>query len=194
MIQPFKILLLSIGILSSVSACQTVSKATSTVGAWVGLGDQSAKIPQVDKKGTVDMSKTTLEQAQQLALQMPRDQWVYLENDQQGIYQLQNKSQTGQILTFKLNCKIATQKSGFTLQDAEGKVLLKSQDATAGAIQFLLDNKNYGDPFAEINPQHLARFKTDLKKTKVIKIFNASKLYAFQNGKAEQLEKPISCL
>ena len=39
--------------------------------------------------------------------------------------------------------------------------------------QFLLDNKNYGNPFELVNLKNYPNFKTALKKAKTIKIFNA---------------------
>ena len=180
-------------LLSSVTACQTVSEASSKVGSWVGRSDKEIKAPKIDKKGVVDSSKTTLEQMQQLSINMPLGQWIYIENDQQGIYKLQNKSTEGHILTLKLNCKIPSQQPSFNIQNSAGKEILAAHHDSVGRIQFLLDNKNYGNPFNEINPKKIEIFKTDLKKTKVLKIFNASKLYTFQNDKSELLDKPVSC-
>lgn len=181
---------------TALTGCQSISKstskATSKVGSWVGLGDKN-KIPEIDKQGVVDISKTTLEQIQQLKINMPVGQWLYIENDLLGIYSLQNKSKDGYMLTFKLNCKIPGQQASFNLQDTSGKEILRGHNPQAGTTQFLLDNKNYGNPFEEINPQKLETFKTALAQTQVIKVFNSSKLYTFQNGKSELLVKPVTC-
>ena len=97
------------------------------------------------------------------------------------------------MLFFRLNCKIPSQKQSFTIQNKDGQDILKAHDPQAGSIQFLLDNKNFANPFDAVNAKKLEPFKTALKTAKVIKIFNASKLYTFQNGHAELLEKPVSC-
>ena len=43
------------------------------------------------------------------------------------------------------------------------------------------------------NAKKLDAFKVALMKAKVVKVFNASKLYTFENAKAELLDKPVSC-
>ena len=121
------------------------------------------------------------------------NQWVYLENEKQGIYQLQNKSTEGFVLSLRLNCKISSHPPTFELQDAQGKRILYGYDKEAGQIQFLLDNKNYGNPFDPFQRQTLSRFQQQLASAKVIKLFHASKLYRFQNQNAELLSKPVSC-
>jgi len=118
---------------------------------------------------------------------------IYTHFDLQGIYTLQNKSKDGYILSFKLNCKRENQKTGFNILDQSGQVILAVPASHNTTIQFLLDNKNYANPFIEINPKKLERFKADLKTTQVIKIFNSSKLYKFQNNKVQLLDKPVSC-
>ena len=180
------------------TGCQTVkkvsdgvSKTTDKVKSLVGLGEP--KVPEIDKKGVVDVSKTTLEKLEQMKINMPTGQWVYIENDLQGIYTLQNKSTDGNILYFRLNCKITTQKTSFSIEDKDGKELLKAHDPQAGQVQFLIDNKNYGNPFDLINAKKMPTFKTALTKAKTIKIFNNSKLYTFANDKSELLTKPVTC-
>ncbi len=186
--------LMILALVSHLSACQSISKSasktTNTFASWLGL---KSKVPKIDAHGMVDMSKTSLEQMQELRQNMPADQWVYLENDLQGIYTLQNKSKDGYILSFKLNCKRENQKTGFNILDQSGQVILAVPASHNTTIQFLLDNKNYANPFIEINPKKLERFKADLKTTQVIKIFNSSKLYKFQNNKVQLLDKPVSC-
>lgn len=187
--------ILTMSTIFTLSGCQTISEKTAKVSekarSLVGLGNK--KIPEIDKKGVVDISKTTLEQIQKLTQNMPVAQWVYIENDLQGIYNLQNKSIDGHMLFMRLNCKNTSQKPGFSIQNTEGQEVLKSNDPQAGTIQVLLDNKNYSNPFDLVNAKKLDTFKTTLKKAKVIKIFSASKLYTFENGKAELLDKPVSC-
>jgi len=180
------------------TGCQTVKKVSSGVNKTtdkmknlVGLGE--SKIPEIDKKGVVDASKATLEKLEQMMLNMPVGQWVYIENDLQGIYTLQNKSSDNNMLYFRLNCKIPSQRSSFSIQDKDGKELLKAHDAQAGQIQFLVDNQNFGNPFDLVNAKKMPTFKTALKKGKVIKIFNNSKLYTFENAHAELLSKPVTC-
>ncbi len=180
------------------TACQTVnkvsngfSKTTNKVKSLVGLSEP--KIPEIDKKGIVDVSKMTLEKLEQMKINMPIGQWVYIENDLQGIYTLQNRAVNGDILYFRLNCKIPTQKSSFSIEDQESKTLLKAYDPQAGQIQFLVDNKNYGNPFDLISAKKMPSFKTALSQAKTIKIFNNAKLYTFENGKAELLNKPVTC-
>jgi hypothetical protein len=189
----FKTLILcsSIGFIG-LSGCQTVSKTSSKALSMIGLGDK-AKVPEIDKKGVVDISKTTLEQIEKLTQNMPTGQWVYIENDLQGIYNLQNKSKDGNMLLLRLNCKNPAQRPGFIIQNKEGQDILKAHDPQAGSIQFLLDNKNYSNPFELVNIKKLDQFKEALKTAKVIKIFNASKLYTFENGKSELLTKPVTC-
>lgn len=173
------------------SVSSGVSKTTGKVKSMVGLGEP--KVPEIDNKGVVDVSKATLEKLEQMTLNMPVGQWVYIENDLQGIYNLQNKSTDGNMLFFRLTCKIPSQKTGFSIQDKDGKDLLKAHDPQAGQIQFLVDNQNFGNPFDLVNAKKMPAFKTALKKGKVIKIFNNSKLYIFNNGHAELLSKPVTC-
>lgn len=180
----------------SASGCQSISETSSKVSdkalSMIGLGDKE-KAPEIDQKGVVDISKTTLEQIEKLTTNMPTGQWVYIENDLQGVYNLQNKAQDGHMLFMRLNCKNSAQKSGFSIQNKDGQEILKSSDPQAGAIQVLLDNKNYSNPFDTVNLKKLDTFKAALKKAKVVKVFNASKLYTFENGKVELLDKPVSC-
>lgn len=185
------ILIASLG-LCCLSACQTVSKATSKAGSWVGLGTKT-KVPEIDKKGVVDVSETTIEQIQKLTLNMPKGQWIYIENEKQGVYALQNKSEDEFILSFKLICKIPSQKPTFDIQDKNEKIVLTGLDSQYGTIQFLLDNKNYGNPFIQIKSDKLDVFKTKLKTTKIIKVFNSGKLYTFANQKNELLDKAVTC-
>lgn len=196
MIQKTQKICMILFVLASLTACQTISKSTSKatekVGSWFGMAEK-VKVPEIDAKGVVDISKTTLEQVQHLTMNMPTGQWVYIENDLQGIYSLQNKAEDGHILSFKLNCKLPNQKASFSVLDKSRLEVLRAHDSNSGSIQFLLDNKNYGNPFNEISPKKLEKFKTDLKTTKVIKIFNSSKLYKFQNNKVELLDREVSC-
>lgn len=181
----------------TLTGCQTISETTSKVSnkalSMIGLGDKEVKAPEIDKKGVVDVSKTTLEQIEKLTQNMPTGEWVYIENDLQGIYNLQNKSKDGNMLFLRLNCKNPAQRPGFIIHNKEGQEILKAHDPQAGAIQFLLDNKNYGNPFELVNLKNYPAFKTAVKKAKTIKIFNASKLYTFDNGKADQLDKQVTC-
>ncbi len=182
--------------LTSATGCQSISETSSKVSnkalSMIGLGDNE-KVPEINQKGVVDISKTTLEQIEKLTTNMPTGQWVYIENDLQGIYNLQNKAKDGHMLFMRLNCKNTTQKSGFSIQNKDGQEILKSSDLQAGAIQVLLDNKNYSNPFDAVNLKNLNLFKVALKKAKVIKVFNASTLYTFENDKADLLDKPVSC-
>lgn len=182
--------------LTSATGCQSISETSSKVSnkalSMIGLGDNE-KVPEINQKGVVDISKTTLEQIEKLTTNMPTGQWVYIENDLQGIYNLQNKAKDGHMLFMRLNCKNTTQKSGFSIQNKDGQEILKSSDLQAGAIQVLLDNKNYSNPFDAVNLKNLNLFKVALKKAKVIKVFNASTLYTFENNKADLLDKPVSC-
>ena len=182
--------------LLSTTGCQSISDTSSKVSnkalSMIGLGDKE-KVPEIDQKGVVDISKTTLEQIEKLTANMPTGQWVYIENDLQGIYNLQNKAKDGHMLLMRLNCKNSAQKSGPSIQNKDGQEILKSSDPQAGAIQVLLDNKNYSNPFDTVNLKKLDTFKAALKKAKVIKVFNASKRYTFENGKAELLDQPVSC-
>lgn len=187
------ILLLSMTILCT--GCQTTknitTKTTEKVKSMIGLGEP--KVPEIDQQGIVDASKATLEKLEQMKINMPTGQWVYIENDLQGIYTLQNKAKDGSVLYFRLNCKIPSQKSGFSIEGKDGKELLKSNDPQFGAIQFLIDNKNFGNPFDLVNAKKMPVFKTTLAKAKIIKIFNNGKLYSFDNAHAELLEKPVTC-
>ena len=179
------------------TGCQSISKTTSKMTnkalSMVGLGDKEVKVPEIDKQGVVDISKTTLEQIEKLTQNMPTGEWVYIENDLQGIYTLQNKSVDGNMLFLRIHCKNPAQRPGFIIQNKEGQDLLKSYDPQAGTIQLLLDNKNYGNPFDLTQLKNYPIFKSALSKAKVIKIYNASTLYTFQNNKAELLEKQVTC-
>ena len=158
--------------ITQMTACQSISTAQTTVSDKItGLFGHNEKLPEIDPKGIVDISKATIEQYEQLSANLPLNQWVYLENEKQGIYQLQNKSTEGFVLSR----------------------ILYGYDKEAGQIQFLLDNKNYGNPFDPFQRQTLSRFQQQLASAKVIKLFHASKLYRFQNQNAELLSKPVSC-
>lgn len=176
--------------LSIISGCQTLNKSKQKVTSILHPSD---KAPEIDKKGSVDVSKTTQEQMDKLAANMPIGQWVYIENEAQGIYKLQNKAQDGTLLFMRLNCKSTNQKQGFIIQNKDGLEVLRSSDEKAGQIQVLLDNKNYINPFEGHNAKRIEIFKTALMKAQVIKIYNATNLYIFKNAKAELLDKTVSC-
>lgn len=180
-------------IFSSLIGCQTISKTSNQVSDKVMGMFGKEKMPEIDKKGTVDISKTTQQQLETLLNTMTKNQWVLIENDQQGTSTLKNKSTDQFTLSLKLNCNVANQRPTFNLTNAEGQVILKAHDSNSGQIQFLLDNKNYGNPFDISNSTKFQSFKTAIGQAKVIKIFNASKLYTFQNNKAELLTKAVSC-
>lgn len=194
-----KIAILPLTIISllNVTGCQTITDTTSKVGdkalSMVGLA-RADKTLEIDKKGIVDISKTTLEQIEKLKQNMPIGQWVYIENDLQGIYDLQNKAVDGHMLFLRLNCKNSVQKPSLSIQNVEGSEILNSLQPEVGTFQVLLDNKNYGNPFSLANQKNLATFQTAAQKAKTIKIFHSSKLYTFQNGKAELLNKPVTCM
>lgn len=190
-------LVFALGSAITLTGCQTISETSSKVSqkalSMIGLGVKEVKVPEIDKKGVVDISKTTLEQIEKLTQNMPTGQWVYIENDLQGIYTLQNKAKDGNMLFLRINCKNPAHRPGFMIQNKEGQEILKAHDPQAGAIQFLIDNKNYGNPFELVNLKNYPTFKTAIKNAKTIKIFNASKLYTFENGKADQLDKQVTC-
>ncbi|AOA57318.1 hypothetical protein [Acinetobacter larvae] len=182
-----------------ISGCQShkslgenTRTTTQKIKSLIGLGPKD-KIPEIDKKGVVDIAKSTQQQIQELLINMPTGQWVYIENDLQGLYDLQNKNAQSFILSLRLNCKITTQRPSFSIQNADNQVVLKAYDDSAGAIQFLLDNKNYGNPFDQHNTKKLDSFKQNILQAKNIKIFNAGKLYSFDNQKSELLNKAVSC-
>ncbi|SPL69458.1 hypothetical protein [Acinetobacter stercoris] len=183
---------LCLGIIGTtlLTGCQTVNKTKDKI---TSVFDKSRKIPEIDKKGVVDLSKKTYEQIEKFSEKMPVDQWVYLENKEQGLYDLQNKNKDGVILSLRLICKISSQKPAFILKDKEDKEILKAYDNTTGQPQFLLDNKNYLNPFDANNPKKLEVFKAAMSKAKVLKIYYSSTLYTFQNGKSELLEKAVTC-
>lgn len=180
-------------IFSSLIGCQTISKTSNQVSDKVMGMFGKEKMPEIDKKGTVDISKTTQQQLETLLNTMPKNQWVLIENDQQGTSTLKNKSTDQFTLSLKLNCNVTNQRPTFNLTNADGQEILKAHDSNSGQIQFLLDNKNYGNPFNISNSTKFQSFKTAIVQAKVIKIFNASKLYTFQNNKAELLTKAVSC-
>ncbi|MHA3060287.1 hypothetical protein ACX1N5_07520 [Acinetobacter sp. ANC 4636] len=185
-----KSLFTSLTLIVCLTGCQSVSKATHKVGNIVGLSKE--EVPQANKKGVVDVSDIN-NQLEQLTENLPAEQWSYIENKKQGMYSLKNKSKTGDILSLKLNCNVASQKPTFSIENTDGQVLLKAYDQQAGQIQFLLDNKNYGNIFALGQVKQLAAFKNQVIHAKVIKIYNQGKLYSFSNNKAELLNKPVSC-
>ena len=182
-------ILLSFVILSQLNACQTLSKTKDKVGTLLGDTD----IPEIDKKGIVDLSKVNASQLDQFQQNMPKDQWIYSKNKKQDIYTLQNRSQNNFILSLRLNCQLANQQLGFTLYNAQNERILTAYDAKAGAFQFLLDDKNYGDPFNPYTTQPLDQFKNALNQAKVIKLYHAGTLYIFRNNHAELLKQPVSC-
>lgn len=172
------------------TGCQSISKTTDKVGSWLG---GKASVPEVNAKGIVDISKTTLNQLEQFSESMPKNQWVYMKNKKQDVYILQNKSDDQSILSFRFNCQISTQKPTFYLYNAKGEQILTAYDDKLGQIQFLLDNKNYLNPFNLYSTQKLETFKKDLATAKTIKIYHAGHLYRFENQHAELLTKPVSC-
>ena len=106
---------------------------------------------------------------------------------------LQNKSEDQSILSFGFNCQIDTQRPTFYLYNANGEQILTAYDEKLGQIQFLLDNKNYLNPFSRYSTQKLEIFKKELATAKIIKIYHAGHLYRFENQQAELLTKPVSC-
>lgn len=183
--------------LLNISGCQTISRTTDQVTdkalSMIGLVKKD-KVPEINKKDVVDISKNTLEQIEKLKQNMPIGQWIYIENDLQGIYELQNKAENGQLLIMRLNCKNNIHKTSFAIQDPQGSTLLSSLDPESGNIQVLLDNKNYGNPFNLPQQKQLDSFKSALKQAKVIKIFNANTLYSFNNGQAQLLDQAVTCV
>lgn len=173
------------------NACQTVKNTKDKV---TSVFDKSSQMPEMDDNGVVDVSKTTsIEQIEQFTATIPTGQWVYIENDLQGIYSLQNKSVDGSRLFIRLNCKSENQKTGFIIQNKASQDVLRSNDDKIGQIQILLDNKNFLNPFDGYNVKKIEVFKNALIKAKEIKIYNASTLYTFKNGNAELLNKPVTC-
>lgn len=179
--------------LVALSGCQMISKTSHKVtGSVMGMLGQE-KAPELDAQSVLDLAKASQEKLEQLLANMPKNEWVYLENPQLGTAELQNKSTDNSVLSLAFNCKIDSQHPSFSLQNANGQVILKAYDDSAGQIQFLLDNKNFGNPFQMYQSKQIEGFKTALKQAKVIKIFNASKLYSFQNKYPERLENPVNC-
>lgn len=181
-------------ILSSLTACQSLSKTSAKVGEWVGLGKDEVKTPKIDKKGVTDLSKKNQQQLQQLLLNMPVDQWIYMEDEKKAIYQLKNKNQAGQFLNLKLHCKVSTQTPSLNVEDSANKQILNSLNQEQDAIQVLLDDRNYGNPFQARQKEKLDQFKIAITIAKEIKIFQASKLYRFQNNNLHLLDKAVSCV
>ncbi len=182
-----------IALLASLSGCHSLSKASTRISDQVLdlLGKEKA--PEITQPTLDELNKAAQERLEKLLNNMPVNQWVYLDNPQLGSADLQNKSSSYYTLSLRLNCKISSQRPDFKLLSADGQTLLKAYDDSAGTVQFLLDNKNYGNPFDLHSRKKLDSFKSALASAKVIKIFNASKLYSFQNQQAELLEKPVSC-
>lgn len=178
-------------IFSSLTACQSLSETSAKVGQWIGLGTDEVKTPKIDKKGVADLSKKTQQQLQQLIVNMPSNQWIYMEDEKQAIYQLKNKNPSGQILNLKLYCKMSTQTPSFNIEDNANKQLLNSLNKEQGTIQVLLDDRNYGNPFQA--QQKLDQFKIAIKTASEIKVFYASTLYRFQNNNRKLLDKAVSC-
>ena len=179
--------------LVALSGCQMISKTSHKVtDSVMGILGQE-KAPELDAQSVLDLAKASQEKLEQLLANMPKNEWVYLENPQLGTTELQNKATDNTVLSLAFNCKIDSQRPSFSLQNANGQFILKAYDDSAGQIQFLLDNKNFGNPFQTYQSQQLEGFKTALKQAKVIKIFNASKLYSFQNKYPERLENPVNC-
>ncbi|VTX60983.1 Uncharacterised protein [Acinetobacter ursingii] len=116
-----------------------------------------------------------------------------MKNKTQDVYILQNKSDDQSILSFRFNCQMSTQKPTFYLYNAKGEQILSAYDDKLGQIQFLLDNKNYLNPFNLYSSQKLETFKKELVTAKTIKIYHAGHLYRFENQHAELLNKPVSC-
>ena len=57
-------IILAIGSTITLTGCQTISETSSKVSnkalSMIGLVDKELKAPEIDKKGVVDISKTTL--------------------------------------------------------------------------------------------------------------------------------------
>lgn len=185
----FTYIFLSFVMLSQLNACQTLSKTKDKVGALLGDTD----IPEIDKKGIVDLSRVNASQLEQFQQNMPKDQWIYSKDKKQDIYTLQNRSQNNFILSLRLKCQLANQQSGFTLYSPQNERILTAYDAKAGPFQFLLDDKNYGNPFNPYTNQPLNQFSKALNQAKVIKLYHAGTLYTFRNHHAELLSQPVSC-
>ncbi len=119
--------------LTQMTACQSISTAQTTVSNKItGLFGHNEKLPEIDPKGIVDISKATIEQYEQLSANLPLNQWVYLENEKQGIYQLQNKSTEGFVLSLRLNCKISSHPLRLSFKMRKANVsytaMIKKQD------------------------------------------------------------------
>ncbi len=65
-------------IFSSLIGCQTISKTSNQVSDKVMGMFGKEKMPEIDKKGTVDISKTTQQQLETLLNTMPKNQWVLI--------------------------------------------------------------------------------------------------------------------
>ena len=67
--------------ITQITACQSIYTAQTTVSDKItGLFGHNEKLPEIDPKGIVDISKATIEQYEQLSANLPLNQWVYLEN------------------------------------------------------------------------------------------------------------------
>lgn len=177
----------------ALSGCHRLSKPDEDFSSRMLALFSKDKAPAIEMPEVAELAKQAQAQRDKLLNHLPKNQWVYIENPPQGTADVQNKNDQDFILSLRLNCKISSQHPAFSLSAADGSIVLKAYDSSSGAVQFLLDNKNYGNPFDPYSTKKIAGFQTALAAAKVIKVFSASKLYSFQNQHAELLNNPASC-
>lgn len=122
---------------------------------------------------------------------LPKDGWFILQFKKDGD-RLFNYSNKNYEMSLWLNCT-GKGKPGFLIEysdsygdgDYGGIDYISSNAKSGNRIQFLLDNKSYGDPFAKGGDQ-LAVFKTALKKAHKLVLSVYGKELNPQTGKDEE--------
>ena len=122
---------------------------------------------------------------------LPKDGWFILHFKKDGD-RLLNFSNKNYEMSMWLNCT-GTGKPGFLIEysdaygdgDYGGIDYISSNAKNGNRIQLLLDNKNYGDPFAKGNGQ-LTAFKVALKKAHKLTLSVYGKEFNPETGKDEE--------
>ncbi|TDO19385.1 hypothetical protein [Pedobacter duraquae] len=188
------------------SACKgllTILLTASTYVSHAQTNDHILQVPETSSEKQLLSWKKSL----------PKDGWFILKFKKDGD-RLFNYSNKNYELSLWLNCT-GTGKPGFLIEysdsygdgDYGGIDFISSNVKNGNRIQFLLDAKSYGDPFAKGGDQ-LAAFKVALKKAHKLTLSVYGKEFNPETGKDEEklnrsiefklahselLDRPVNC-
>ena len=127
-------------------------------------------------KYIIDADKLSEEQFANLEKTVPRNGWILLKY--QGENHILNYSNKDYTLFMYLKCANAASHPRFLVEysnnygDKEmgGIDFVSSKDKKFPKINFILDGKPFGDPFAKNRNKNFETFSVELKKSKILKI------------------------